>query len=171
MAKKKNKKATTVNNIDTVNIEIDYEKLGEAIVKAQQKASEKYSVSREMMKFIIVPAFWIFAGVCGLVSICLLVIFVSSIGEVFDDSENWFAEALVWLLEFVLLLFSIVLTILLICTAKEIDEEKDRHYIATVFSNTVSFVALIIALVALFQSNGAAEIIPYLEEIKELLIR
>lgn len=171
MAKKKNKKATTVNNIDTVNIEIDYEKLGEAIAKAQQKASEKYSVSREMMKFIIVPAFWIFAGASGLISLCLLVIFISSIGEVFDGSEDWVAEAIVWAFEFVLLLFSIALTILLICTAKEIDEEKDRHYIATVFSNTVSFVALIIALVALFQNNGAAEIIPYLEEIKELLIR
>lgn len=171
MAKKKNKKATTVANIDTVNIEIDYEKLGEAIAKAQQKGIEKYSVSREMMKFIIVPAFWIFAGASGIISLCILVIFISSIGKVFNAGENWLAEGMVWIFEFVLLLFSFVLTVLLVFTAKEIDEEKDKHYIATVFSNTVSFVALIVALVALFQINGATEIIPYLEEIKGLLIQ
>ncbi len=40
MAKKKNN-TTVVNNIDSVNLEIDYDKLAEAIVKAQQKANEQ----------------------------------------------------------------------------------------------------------------------------------
>ena len=40
MAKKKSN-PTVVNNIESVNMEIDYDKLAEAIVKAQQKAEEQ----------------------------------------------------------------------------------------------------------------------------------
>lgn len=45
MAKKKQK--TVVNNIDSVNIEIDYDKLAKAIVKAQQEAEEKIKVDNQ----------------------------------------------------------------------------------------------------------------------------
>ena len=38
--------------------------------------------------------------------------------------------------------------------AKEIETEKDRNYIISVFSGIVSFAALIVALVALFKEVG-----------------
>ena len=37
---KKDRKPPVVNNIQELNLEIDYEKLAEAIVKAQDKSSE-----------------------------------------------------------------------------------------------------------------------------------
>ena len=37
---------------------------------------------------------------------------------------------------------------------KEIETEKDRNYIISVFSGIVSFAALIVALVALFKGVG-----------------
>ena len=39
-------------------------------------------------------------------------------------------------------------------SAKEIETEKDRNYIISVFSGIVSFAALIVALVALFKGVG-----------------
>ena len=45
MAKKQPK--TVINNIDSVNIEIDYDKLAEAIVKAQTKLSQKEKRTRK----------------------------------------------------------------------------------------------------------------------------
>ncbi len=46
MAKKKNNQ-TVVNNIESVNLDIDYDKLAEAIVKAQQKAKEQQIKEKE----------------------------------------------------------------------------------------------------------------------------
>ena len=39
-------------------------------------------------------------------------------------------------------------------SAKEVETEKDRNYIISVFSGIVSFAALIVALVALFKGVG-----------------
>jgi hypothetical protein len=44
--------------------------------------------------------------------------------------------------------------LLLRASANEFDKEKDRNYIISVFSGIVSFVALIVALVALFKGVG-----------------
>ena len=46
MAKKKNN-TTVVNNIDSVNLEIDYDKLAEAIVKARKKEEEQLTKEKQ----------------------------------------------------------------------------------------------------------------------------
>lgn len=46
MAKKKSN-PTVVNNIESVNMELDYDKLAEAIVKAQQKAEEQKEILKQ----------------------------------------------------------------------------------------------------------------------------
>lgn len=46
MAKKKNN-TTVVNNIDSVNVEIDYEKLAKAMIKAQQEADKQKEIERQ----------------------------------------------------------------------------------------------------------------------------
>ena len=46
MAKKKSN-TTVVNNIDFVNVEIDYDKLAEAIVKAEKECMHGYEYSAE----------------------------------------------------------------------------------------------------------------------------
>lgn len=152
MAKKKNN-TTVVNNIDSVNLEIDYDKLAEAIVKAQQKANEQYSVSREMMKFVITPVFWILTFVTGFISVAFWGVLITSANDMLND-ENWLAGAITLLIIFFIAFFSLALTFFLAATAKEIDKENDRNYISSMFSNVVAIVALIVALIALVKGVG-----------------
>lgn len=149
MAKKKNNQ-TVVNNIESVNVDIDYDKLAEAIVEAQQKANEKYSVSSEMMKLVIVPVLWILAAVClftGIAFFAILVKEASALTEILKNQE--YIRVLIILVEFFVSMFSIALAFFSGFSAKEMDEEKDRQYVASVFSNIVALVALIVALIAL----------------------
>ena len=152
MAKKKNN-TTVVNNIDSVNVEIDYDKLAEAFVKAQQKANEKYSVSRELMKTIITPTLWILAVVCGFISLAFFIVLITSITDLMN-AENWLVGFVSVPLLFFIVMFSAMLAFLLGATAKEIDKENDRTYVASMFSNVVAIVALIVALIALVKGVG-----------------
>lgn len=154
MAKKKNNQMV-VNNIESVNLDIDYNKLAEAIVDAQQKANEKYSVSSEMMKFVIVPVLWILAAVClfiGIVFFAILIKEASTLTENLKKQE--YIRVLIILVEFFVSMFSFGLAFFSGFSAKEMDEEKDRHYVASVFSNIVALVALIVALIALVKGVG-----------------
>lgn len=154
MAKKKNNQ-TVVNNIESVNVDIDYDKLAEAIVEAQQKANEKYSVSSEMMKLVIVPVLWILAALClftGIAFFAILVKEASALTEILKKQE--YIRVLIILVEFFVSMFSIALAFFSGFSAKEMDEEKDRQYVASVFSNIVALVALIVALIALVKGVG-----------------
>lgn len=152
MAKKKNNQ-TVVNNIESVNLNIDCDELAEAIVKAQQKANEKFSVSREMMKFVIFPVLWILAFVSGVISIAFWCILFTSAKELLNDN-GWLFGGLTLLIIFFIALFTLILTVFLALTAKEIDKENDRNYISSMFSNVVAIVALVVALIALVKGVG-----------------
>ena len=152
MAKKKNNQ-TVVNNIESVNVDIDYDKLAEAIVDAQQKANEQYSVSRELMKFAITPFFWILTVACGFISIAFWCVLFTSAKELLND-ENWIVGISTFLFVVFIALFSLILTAFLALTAKEIDKENDRNYILSMFSNVVAIVALVVALIALVKGVG-----------------
>lgn len=157
MAKKKNNQ-TVVNNIESVNLDIDYDKLAKAIVDAQQKANEKYSVSSEMMKFVIVPVLWILAAVCLFIGIAFFAILVkeaTALTEILKKQE--YIRVLIILVEFFVSMFSFGLAFFSGFSAKEMDEEKDRQYVASVFSNIVALVALvalIVSLIALVKGVG-----------------
>ena len=98
MAKKKNNQ-TVVNNIESVNVDIDYNKLAEAIVKAQQKANEKYSVSSEMMKIIIVPTLWILAVVCGFIGLVFFAMLIKDASVLPESLKN--QEYVQWIIVFI----------------------------------------------------------------------
>ena len=154
MAKKKNNQ-TVVNNIESLNLNIDTEKLAQAIVDAQQKVNEKYSVSSEMMKFVIVPVLWILAAVClfiGVVFFAMLIKDASVLPESLKNQE--YVQWIVVFIEFIVSIFSIALAFFSGLSAKEMDEEKDRQYVASVFSNIIALVALVVALIALVKGVG-----------------
>ena len=69
MARKSEKKYI---NINEVNIEIDYDKLAEAIVTAQEKQTVQYSITREWMKTLLIPVFWGIAILTGLFGIAFM---------------------------------------------------------------------------------------------------
>ena len=146
MAKKKERK---IFNIDEVNIEIDYDKLADAIVKANEKQTNQYSMSREWMKFIIFPVFLTTAIISGFLSVCFGVYSVTAMvdsmkGDAFIPKS--FLEGLV---SFLLCFYLIGICLFTFFTGREIDKEADKEYVATMFSNVVALVALIISLVAL----------------------
>lgn len=158
MAKKKDK-PQVINNIQELNLEIDYDKLAEAIKKAEARGNcDDNKKSRHISGAFATLLTLLFYG---------LSIFgwILSVGALFAihnlwDSLKWdnFANifgsvntiACILAIMAVLALYSILLW----KSAKEIEREKDRNYIISVFSGIVSFAALIVALVALFKGVG-----------------
>lgn len=153
MAKKKERK---IFNIDEVNIEIDYDKLADAIVKANEKQSQQHSFSREWMKFIIYPVFKGTTIVTAIVAVCCILYGVVSMCTSLNDItvlqiDPWgsFINFAIGGFFFCVGLFVSSVSFATAMTAKEIDKENDRNYVATMFSNVVALVALIVSLVAL----------------------
>lgn len=131
---------------------IDYEKLGETIVKAHEKQSQKYSVSREWMKVIICPVLWGVGILAGILAIAFFIYCCKTFYEATGTgslAQFDLSKAVIAIIEFSMCLFLVAICMFTIATAKEIDKEKDRQYIAAMFSNIAALVALVVSLVAL----------------------
>lgn len=139
-------------NITIVNNEIDYDKLAEAIVKANSKQQEEYSPSREWMKYILIPIFWGIAILSGILAIAMFISLCQNITSVFESGMS--TEIIAFLFEFLITFFTAGFCVFSIVTAKEIDKENDRTYVASMFSNIVAIAALVVALVALLKGVG-----------------
>ena len=146
-------KKTVIGNIEQINLEIDYDKLAESIVKVSKIEDEKRSLSREWMKFVITPIFWLFAVISGLFAIGFFVeIFqiIKTLNGNFSEWGQWITIAV----GFILSLFFVFVCIFTIATAREIEKENNKQYVATMFSNIVALVALFVSLIALFKGVG-----------------
>ena len=158
MAKKKDK-PQVINNIQELNLDIDYDKLAEAIVKAREKSEDEANKKRKFTSgsfaMLITVAFRGFSIFVGLLCVAILAALIFT-----WNSFKWntFANAAGSIMAlFMFISFAIVAgiyAVLLWKSAKEIETEKDRNYIISVFSGIVSFAALIVALVALFKGVG-----------------
>ena len=129
---------------------IDYDKLAEAIVAAQEKQTAQYSVTREWMKILVVPVFWGIAIITGLFGIA----FVWQGGKTFADAlqqsmTGWLMDACVGGTGFIIGLFFVAVAMLTGASAKEVDKEKDKNFVVAVFSGIVSLVALVVSCIAL----------------------
>ena len=146
------KKEKEIVSVSATVEPIDYDKLAEAIVQATTKESKKYSISREWMKFIIQPVFWGIAIVAGILSIAAFVYGVAILSQTIGAES--FAE-FDWLKLFtgactlIIGFFLITVCLTTIFTAKDMDKEDDRQYVAAMFSNVVALTALIVSLIAL----------------------
>lgn len=136
-------------NMTIINNEIDYDKLAEAIVKANNKQQELYSPSREWMKYILTPIFWGVAVLSGILAIAMLIYAFKNINKAFDGGT--LIEILTVVFEFMIALFGLGFCVFSVVTAIEIDKENDRTYVASMFSNIVAIAALVVALVALLK--------------------
>lgn len=142
------KKRRTINNIGELNLEIDYDKLAEAISRVQNRQEDKYSGTREWMKFILSPIFWTLALISAVLAITFLIYGACTLTGMFSAGLDWVA-AITGAIEFFIGLFLVAVCAFSWVSAKEIDEEKDRQYVASMFSNIVALVALIVSLIAL----------------------
>ena len=175
MAKKKDK-PQVINNIQELNLEIDYDKLAEAIVKTQNHSViiESYNednyeymtktlsgkIKRNYFSFSIGELVsWLFYAL-GIGETYLTVIFVPLLNKYFynlalSQNHSLLLSRVMSVSAVIVFLFvSMIMFCILFNIAKEISKEKDRNYIISVFSGIVSFAALIVALVALFKGVG-----------------
>ena len=150
--RKRNRKVVVHNHIN----EIDYDKLAEAMVKAQDisevEENKKRKFTSGSFAMLIMIAFYVFSIFVALLAASLILALVVSWNTLqWDGSTNIVVSILT--IAFCIV-FAIVLglyAVLLWKSAKEIETEKDRNYIISVFSGIVSFAALLVALVALFK--------------------
>ncbi|MBR7121913.1 MAG: hypothetical protein IKC95_00425 [Oscillospiraceae bacterium] len=148
------KKGNDIVSVSATVDPIDYDKLAEAIIRANNIESNKYSMSREWMKFIIFPVFWSVAIIAGILAIAFLIYGGKTIFELANIStlaEVDFSKVVAGIVSFCLGLFLISICLSTVFTAKEIDKETDRQYVAAMFSNIVALVALVVSLVALIK--------------------
>lgn len=180
---RRKRRSTIIKNIETVNMEIDYDKLAEAIVKANNNqntklveyeeeinlsAKEKFRILRKGIVQIIkcknktenalTTGFFamLVSFLFRAVAIFGVFAFVALISGLIDTCSG-----MTWAgLQIISNIFTILTTILIGIailmhslviwgSATEIENEKDKNYIISVFSGIVTFVALIVALIAL----------------------
>ena len=85
----------------------------------------------------------------GILAIAMLISVCQNATAVFENGT--LTENLIFTLKFFITLFTIGFCIFSIFTAKEIEKENDKTYIASMFSNIVAIAALVVAIVALMK--------------------
>lgn len=155
MAKKKDKNQP-ITHIQNLNMEIDYDKLAESIVKAQGKAEK---TARKQNSYTLgtfaTPLILAFYGmsIFGWILVAAIPVGIYNTWDTLKwDSFGAGLTSVITLL-FLLGIVAIVAlySILLWKSAKEVEAETDRNYIVSMFSGVVSFAALIVAFVALIK--------------------
>ena len=182
MAKKKDK-PQVVNNIQELNLEIDYDKLAEAMVRAQNKTetigdnldNKQKNTWKSIWNIIInkkenqsdfaVASMWalmtvLFNAMAIILSICCFICLYLTLKNIVDTIlSNELGIALVVKILKCVMYLSVSSTcfisaVLMRGIANDIYRQRNRSYIISVFSGIVSFAALIVALVALFKGVG-----------------
>lgn len=161
----------------TVNVEIDYDKLAEAIAKAQNRndtnkeevpAGEKIffwkkcwallrgklDTKGEMlsgsMALLVSYLYGALALGCLIISFLYIVYICSDFAELHWNGLNAIITNVLTLsLEILFVCFLLIIGLWAKGAANDIIHEKDKAYVATVFGGVVSFVALLTAIIAL----------------------
>ena len=181
MAKKK-EKPQVINNIKELNLEIDYDKLAEAIVKAQNKAEEttveektqkkKVNIFKaifdiifnrnktngkflpEAMSELICFMFNALVGITLGFSGAMLSSAIYTVSKFFKGEFVALECITIVLICLILTVIGVMLSLLMRAVANDIKNERDKHYLLSIISTITGFIAMIVALVALFKGVG-----------------
>lgn len=162
-----------ISRPQVVKCEIDYEKLAElipqskeinydrlsksiaeAIVQREDEDRNSYSAPREWTKYVLHAATDLMAIVFLIASVYLGYLLTTTVNA-FQKYKGFSLDLLIsggkaaTYGGFMLLAFSLSISTFFL--GKDIEKEKDRHFVASVFSNVTSLVALIVALIALLR--------------------
>ena len=173
MAKKKEKQQV-INNIQELNLEIDYDKLADAIVKAQNIVKEENKPTKKigfwkavgqtiinkeakngkrtaiLLAEIMNVIFNFMAIVAFLFAISTIVVSVQKLNW---NMDFWQIVAQLFIIAgFVIA--SLATSLIFRAVANEISAEKDRSYIITLFFGFTSLASLVVALISLFKEVG-----------------
>ena len=135
---------------------IKYKNIARAVIKEQEKSEAEENSKRKFTSGAFAMLISITLRTVAVIGCLFSIVLVIGI---FGDAPDWewvgFIDILlnIFLLLFVLAIATAITlySIVLWKSAKEIEKEKDRNYIISVFSGIVSFAALIVALIALFK--------------------
>lgn len=177
----KNKKPQNI--VNNINMEIDYDKLAQAIVKANQeankvanKADENETNAKEKVKVSVVmknifnvvfksksSEGVLLAGSLSLITrFIFLLMFAVSIclgisfivfGIQIFDTNEWLKSIITFSFLFVLGITSVILGVIFKGASNDLETETDKNYIASIFSAIVAFAALIVSFVDLFKDG------------------
>lgn len=181
--KNKHKNSTSSKEIvGKIELETDYDKLAEAIIKAQKKASEtketeentkgKKNLFVNILRILrgdkskdgrLLAAPFIFLIQCifrmtTIIGVLLMILF--DVGFVkYLISSQWQGIVIftnILLILFVILASAAVLLFMVLFwgAANDVEREKDYNYVVSVFSGLVSLAALIVAIIALHKGVG-----------------
>lgn len=155
MAKKKNQ-PTTVNNIQELNLEIDYDKLAEAMVKAQEKSQlQEENVNFTKGTFAsLTSATLSLIGIIGLVfAIFSLVygIYYAATNLPWNNDKEIVGNILACIFLTLIIAYISLLSIMFLKSSKEIEKSKDKNFVVSVFSALSGLIALVVAIIALFK--------------------
>lgn len=162
MAKKK-EKTQVINNIGKVNVDIDCDKLADAIVRAQKKAEQQTEISITDAKmttgfFAFIAnlffngAGWMTAILSVLLGVAIWIVGVKDLN--WQGTSNFILNTFVLLVITAVLVVSLLVSIMMIGAAKEVKQSRDKNFVVSVFSSLTGLVALIVALIALFKGVG-----------------
>lgn len=156
---RRKRRSTIIKNIEAVNMEIDYDKLAEAIVKAQNEVEEKTKKMGIILRIAMT--------ICNVIVYFIIFSILSYAIVIFWEKAAVNAQETIAKVTLIILT-SLLLALVFLLMGEAITGTKKE--VQNHFNTNMTLVALVIALIALFQSNGIEEIIPYLEDIKNLLI-
>lgn len=156
---RRKRRSTIIKNIESVNMEIDYDKLAEAIVKAQNEVEEKTKKMGIILRIAMT--------ICNVIVYFIIFSILSYAIVIFWEKAAVNAQETIAKVTLIILT-SLLLALVFLLMGEAITGTKKE--VQNHFNTNMTLVALVIALIALFQSNGIEEVIPYLEDIKNLLI-
>ena len=138
MAKKKDK-LQVINNIEEIKIEIDYDKLAEAIVVAQENANKKKKSTSKIRGAVM-------GGING---VLYLLVTLFSVGAIAGTWVEYAKAAEPSLMIYIgcTIMFAVIGLFAFLCQQESLGdshEEAQQH-----FNTNIALIALIVALVAL----------------------
>ncbi len=134
-------KPKTANSIEPVNVEINYDKLAQAIVKAQLESEEQKSkgkkTRRSVFRFLNAFAF-----------VLMAVLFIAGIVLLWTTLIGATVE--LWVRIFATAALVLMVIITLLCFNESLDDDYQDSI--ALFTALVSLVALIVAVIALIKA-------------------
>lgn len=135
------KKPTTKTVIENLNLEIDYDKLAEAIVRAQTASEEQKSKGKKTRRSV-------FRSLNALAFMLMAVLFIAGILLLWTKLIGATME--LWVRIFATAALVLMAIISLLCFKESMDDDYQDSI--TLFTSLVTLVALIVAVIALIKA-------------------
>lgn len=147
--------ATVIKPDVKVNVEIDYDKLAEAIVKAEKKAEEDENKKIKSVLWLQRKGSSLFYRILSGIGFAIAIVFAfTTIKEAINMSWGNFSDVstniCVLIIAFLGLLIILLISGMLYLSSEQIDKVKDKQMLMSLSSGLIGFIALIAAIVAIF---------------------